>query len=750
MIIESLHIHDFGGQTDRDVRFGEGINIIEGLNESGKSTVSAFIKFIFYGFSDKQERTRYYSFGKSSTSGTLTLRANGKRYRIERSYIENTGSKHEIIDLASNSPVFEGMTPEEIFLGVSSDVFTHTAYIGQSAGGYVNGSKVSGSIENILFSADENVDTEKALKRLDDARILLRHKKGRGGKIYELTDERDILIRRLDVAKQANAGIIEKEGTLRETKEAIEQNKAKLDAHSELIEYYETAKQYRTYKKYKTLKKKAAELEKVIETLKQSYTCEDFLPDEAYVQKLKDIADEISRLDETALELHRETEQQRAKNRDLFEMSMFIDKVNEKGGIESVAQQHNNIKKKRRTMNILAAVCFVLGIAAGAFCAVSYITTLLPSSYSIYFGAGALIMLVCGLIFIIGSSRQKINETEFLIELDIDNTKDFETAVSRFVTDENKLSIHHSKIDDLENKYEKVISARSEKEDAAMTEAMRWGKSNPDEALQKASEVLRLIAENTSEYEKFAMARDAFKTQVEGLDPAALKEKLAGRGYKEEDFDMEAVNAALRENDFYSKSSEYLKEKVTVLEKELAVLTATAEDPTELCDKINALDNKISILTKKNEAYLLAYEKLSEASTALRSSVAPKLAKNASALMDKLTGSRYDVLGIGRNLELKYEYDGQNRKIDYMSAGTRDLAYYSLRLALIRLLFKKQTPPAVFDESFARLDDIRLDNMLSVLDDCAKEGLQSLVFTSQKRDAEHMRAMGKPFNHIML
>ncbi len=367
MYIESLHIGDFGGTCDRDISFENKINIIEGKNESGKSTLAAFINFMLYGFADKAQRKRYYSWGAKSANGTMTLVADGKRYRIEREHIEATGDKVQIIDLDTNLPVFEGKKPEEVFLGVSADIFSHTAYIGQSAGGYVGGSKISSSIENILFSADENVDTVKALKRLDDARILLQHKRGKGGMLHELSDQRDALIKRLDEAKSANKDIIEKEGTLRETKKSINANEEKLQANKELLEYYNAAKQYRTYKKYRTLNKKATELEALVTALKKNYNHEGFLPDAAYVEKLKSIEDEIVRLDEAAADLHRETEQQRIRNSDLFEMSLFIDKVNEKGGINEVASSFKRIRSRKTVMTVLSVISFILAVALGAF-----------------------------------------------------------------------------------------------------------------------------------------------------------------------------------------------------------------------------------------------------------------------------------------------------------------------------------------------------------------------------------------------
>ena len=48
MIIEKISIGKFGKFENKTLVFSEGINLIEGENESGKSTVFAFLRFMFY------------------------------------------------------------------------------------------------------------------------------------------------------------------------------------------------------------------------------------------------------------------------------------------------------------------------------------------------------------------------------------------------------------------------------------------------------------------------------------------------------------------------------------------------------------------------------------------------------------------------------------------------------------------------------------------------------------------------------
>ncbi|MBO5009893.1 MAG: AAA family ATPase [Clostridia bacterium] len=50
MIIEKINIGSFGLITDMTLEFSDKLNVIEGQNESGKSTIAAFIKYMLYGF----------------------------------------------------------------------------------------------------------------------------------------------------------------------------------------------------------------------------------------------------------------------------------------------------------------------------------------------------------------------------------------------------------------------------------------------------------------------------------------------------------------------------------------------------------------------------------------------------------------------------------------------------------------------------------------------------------------------------
>ena len=49
MKIRELILKNFGKFTDRHIQLDDGINILYGENESGKSTIHTFIRGMFYG-----------------------------------------------------------------------------------------------------------------------------------------------------------------------------------------------------------------------------------------------------------------------------------------------------------------------------------------------------------------------------------------------------------------------------------------------------------------------------------------------------------------------------------------------------------------------------------------------------------------------------------------------------------------------------------------------------------------------------
>jgi uncharacterized protein YhaN len=85
MKIESIHIEGFGVWNDRTWEpLSPGLNIFHGPNETGKSTLMAFIRSILFGLDRRGHARRYEPLNGGTHGGWLDVRVASRPIRIER------------------------------------------------------------------------------------------------------------------------------------------------------------------------------------------------------------------------------------------------------------------------------------------------------------------------------------------------------------------------------------------------------------------------------------------------------------------------------------------------------------------------------------------------------------------------------------------------------------------------------------------------------------------------------------------
>ena len=92
MIIRSLDIVHFGKLKNVRIQLKDGVNIITGENESGKTTIASFVRGMFYGLPrDSALYSRYlpYDF-EGNFGGRMVVADKEARYEIERSFPEES------------------------------------------------------------------------------------------------------------------------------------------------------------------------------------------------------------------------------------------------------------------------------------------------------------------------------------------------------------------------------------------------------------------------------------------------------------------------------------------------------------------------------------------------------------------------------------------------------------------------------------------------------------------------------------
>jgi uncharacterized protein YhaN len=85
MRIETIHVDGFGVWNDKTWgSLAPGLNVFHGPNETGKSTLMAFIRAMFFGFDKRGTTKRYEPLNGGTHGGSLELVVGDTRLRLER------------------------------------------------------------------------------------------------------------------------------------------------------------------------------------------------------------------------------------------------------------------------------------------------------------------------------------------------------------------------------------------------------------------------------------------------------------------------------------------------------------------------------------------------------------------------------------------------------------------------------------------------------------------------------------------
>ena len=126
MEIIQLHLKHFGKFTDYRLDLHAGINIISGGNETGKSTLHAFIRAMLYGLTRNRSRSldeyqlREPWENPAYFSGSMKLLYEGKIYRIDR----NFGRRQEQVEVICETDGTKAADPAA-FVSASYLVFKY-------------------------------------------------------------------------------------------------------------------------------------------------------------------------------------------------------------------------------------------------------------------------------------------------------------------------------------------------------------------------------------------------------------------------------------------------------------------------------------------------------------------------------------------------------------------------------------------------------------------------------------------------
>lgn len=739
MNLKSLHIISFGGLRNCDIELSSGVNVIEGLNESGKSSAAMFIKFIFYGLSSKStrnspsERQRYINRTTGQAAGYIMAEtSDGTLYRLERAIITSDDAppreRIRIID-QSTGEVITGQNPGEYFFDVPADVFVNTCFLSQAANTKPElagiGQSKAGAVENLLTSADENVDIKRAITTLDNTRRELLHKNKNGGEISELKEKRGALMAEMKSSSEKAAEILNVSTSLEDIKRRIAELEEAREKYDGIFSALDKIVLGRRIRAFEQTREKIDKLNKALSDLNNSPFGDGF--EEVLIESERDIRtydEECAAYDEKIADFSGTTEE-------LPDPSDIIEEI-------------HLIDSTSRTQFAVASALLAAGLIG---LAASFLLYYFNTDIYVFPLITTLIIVTLGVIFMIRHSKTQKALLRLLDEWDAESADEIETAVQEkmSVLDRNRMMA-------LEREQMNAsLDAAKLRFDAAEQRIQELAASADlpltDDIYETITELHRITdgisAERSQIQAKivhFNGRLEALEEQLEGVDIPQTELEIYSvmeqpYGKIAAALDSDGIKNAVKERDFTENALRSAMKRKSALEEKLSEIGRLNRTPDEMATMLEALNERITELTLRHDACELAEEALRKAGESMRSGVIPRIAGEASAILS--CAAPHDRILLDGSWNAGLASGNDFLQPEHLSRGTSDLAYIALRIALANEVFRSESPIIVFDESFAHVDGERIRNLFRQLTD-----RQYLIFTCRRDEADAARELG--------
>lgn len=151
---------------------------------------------------------------------------------------------------------------------------------------------------------------------------------------------------------------------------------------------------------------------------------------------------------------------------------------------------------------------------------------------------------------------------------------------------------------------------------------------------------------------------------------------------------------------------------------------AAMGDPLVLGSEISRMEAEYAEISAEYDAIALAIDTMRKADEDIQSRFSPALGKLAAEYMQFVTGGKYDGVMLDRDFSAAVHENGANvpRNAEYLSAGTLDLMYLAVRLAVCELALPESANcPLIIDDALVNFDADRRRQAMALLEKIAQE-----------------------------
>ncbi len=175
MIIRHLHITGFGKFKNRDFDLKQGLNVVYGSNEAGKSTLKTFMVSMLYGIDSYRGRAAkkdayhlYEPFDHGEYGGVMDVTKENEPYQIQRNFRKGSQSVHLIRkDTGKELPLDKNQLVGD-FIKLPKDTYLNTLCMGQNniQFGKELGNEIANYMANLSQANSAAIDVKGALDLL--------------------------------------------------------------------------------------------------------------------------------------------------------------------------------------------------------------------------------------------------------------------------------------------------------------------------------------------------------------------------------------------------------------------------------------------------------------------------------------------------------------------------------------------------------------------------------------------------------
>lgn len=746
-----VNIRKFGGLQDFEFRFRDGFQCISGPNESGKSTLIAFIRVLFYGFGRnskdpaKSERLRYRPWESSADmGGSLRFEREEQIFILERSFgaardQDRTRLWNET--LAKEVPLRNPNAPGEEILGLSEAEYIAVCQMRTPA----DKEQLIGldeRISHLLNSGSEEVDIhalEQKLKRLEsDLKKQLSESEERERELESVlsqTLDRDMTrllsLHRIDELKR-NLSQNERRRTICRIRVETDQAREDIDAWQHYLgRKQKLAALHGGDGNIRLPDMKAVPVRELTILSQSAHKVQQARYESSYAE---------NRVQKCAAE-QREAQEKLTRAREALHAA-------EREREQAVRSAGRMRGESVRIPDAGGSVRAGVGIALLLLIAAVFLYFLKPDAAALAGGGAALVLLVTFLLY----SEKKKRITVYLRKKELYERRIREREAqiaealerSRFELEQCRLHSEYIKtsVKTAAEEAEKALRKLESEKRLLLLKLKPWIKEIPPGC--EAEEAVQLLRDFSLAEKPFTRGTPAEVEEEEKLrrrfEQASLIVRKNERALQELQASDQEGNP--QDRDQIWEEQLRLREALSREEGELSGIDQQLPDTANAEREVLANRENIKDAEKRLQTCRLARRILNDAAERFRSEASPFLQSRASEWLERLSDGKYEQVRIGQNFSLSLEDQGEKRYFEevYYSSGTRDLLWIALRLAVGEMIMSHSPSlPLLMDDSLTQLDRERKMTAIRALEKAAREqGRQIILLTAEGEAAAEM------------